>query len=60
MLHSGALITTITGTGLPAELPARVVVPASEGPETRPSGWDPRPVMSVNARRDPIRAIVKE
>ena len=51
-VQPGALVISITGQGLPSDLGARVVVPALEGPETRPSGWDPRPVMKSTGGRD--------
>lgn len=52
-VQPGALVISITGQGLPADLVARVVVPALEGPVVRPSGWDPRPVMKTTGGRDP-------
>lgn len=52
-VRPGALLISITGQGLPTGLPLRVVVPALEGPTIRPSGWDPRPVMSSTGGRDP-------
>lgn len=50
-LRPGALIISITGQGLPADLVKRIVVPALEGPSVRPSGWDPRPVMATAGGR---------
>lgn len=52
-IKPGALVVSITGQGLPRDLPVRVVVPALEGPAIRPSGWDPRPVMATAGGRDP-------
>lgn len=52
-VRPGALIISITGQGLPPDLKPRVVVAALEGPVVRPSGWDPRPVMSTTGGRDP-------
>lgn len=52
-VQPGALVISITGQGVPADLAARVVVPALEGPAVRPSGWDPRPVMKSTGGRDP-------
>ncbi len=52
-VQPGALVISITGQGLPPDLVTRVVVPAREGPEVRPSGWDPRPVMATTGGRDP-------
>lgn len=52
-VQPGALVISITGQGVPADLAARVVVPTLEGPEVRPSGWDPRPVMKSTGGRDP-------
>lgn len=51
-VQPGALIISITGQGLPPDLHVRVVVPTFEGPEVRPSGWDPRPVMKTIGGRD--------
>ena len=53
-VQPGALVISITGQGVPADLAARVVVPALEGPAVRPSGWDPRPVMKSAGGRDPL------
>ncbi|HLI71548.1 MAG TPA: hypothetical protein VKV19_17465 [Ktedonobacteraceae bacterium] len=52
-VQPGALVISIIGQGVPPELVTRVVVPALEGPKVRPSGWDPRPVMSTMGGRDP-------
>lgn len=51
-VQPGALVISITGQGLPPDLDARVVVPTLEGPEVRPSGWDPRQVMKTTGGRD--------
>jgi alanine dehydrogenase len=51
-VQPGALVISITGQGLPPDLNARIIVPALEGPEVRPSGWDPRPVMKSTGGRD--------
>lgn len=51
-VQPGALVISITGQGLPPHPGARVVVPALEGPEIRPSGWDPRSVMKTTGGRD--------
>lgn len=53
-VQAGALVISITGQGVPPNLMSRVIVPAREGPAVRPSGWDPRPVMSVNGGREPL------
>lgn len=52
-LQPGTLVISITGLGLPPDLVTRVVVPALEGPIIRPSGWDPRAVMTTTGGRDP-------
>lgn len=51
-VRPGALVVSITGQGVPADLKTHVVAPALEGPAIRPSGWDPRPVMSTMGGRD--------
>lgn len=52
-IKPGALVISITGQGLPSDLVTRVAVPALTGPVVRPSGWDPRPVMTTTGGRDP-------
>jgi ornithine cyclodeaminase/alanine dehydrogenase-like protein (mu-crystallin family) len=53
-IKPGALITSLTGQGLPSDLRARVVVPTSEGPEVRSSGWDPWPILAAMGGRNTV------
>jgi hypothetical protein len=43
-VRPGALVASITRMGVPADLPARPLLPGLRMPELRPSGWDPWPV----------------
>ncbi len=42
-VRPGAVVASIVAQGVPRDLPARPVIPDQNGPETRPSGWDPWP-----------------
>jgi hypothetical protein len=53
VLRSGGACNKYQGAGIVNDTSVRIVVPVRQGPETRPSGWDPRPNMAQHGGRDP-------